>query len=152
MELELVRLINTNNAVQVRNFICNLEAKMRELPNVMLGDCYPLEHTFGEGIYVRQITMPAGHLIVSKIHKYAHPYFILRGECSVLTENGVVRLKAPYHGITKAGTKRALYIYEETVWVTVHATHKTNLEEIEEEIIAKSFDEVPLSYMEGELV
>ena len=42
----------------------------------------PLVHNFADGMYIRQITMPAGQIIVSKIHGQTHPYFILEGDVS----------------------------------------------------------------------
>lgn len=128
---------------EVRSKILEFENKLREVPDAMVGDCFPLKHTFVDGAYVREITMPKGALLTSKIHKVCHPYFILKGEVSVLTDKGVERLKAPYSGVTQAGTKRVLYIHEETVWTTVHVTKKKNLKNIEKEIIANSFEELP---------
>ena len=131
----------------VRDKIIKLESKIRQIPGHLENDCFPLTHTFTPGLYIRQITMPKGYLIVSKIHKYEHPYFVLSGDVSVLTEQGVVRIRGPFSGITPAGTKRVLYIHEETVWTTVHATKETDIEKIEEEIIAKSFDEILPDYV-----
>lgn len=129
-----------------RNKIQEFEEVMGQIPGSHRGDwdeC-PLTHTFdADDIYVREIFMPKGMLIVSKIHKASHPYFVLKGDLSVLTETGEVRIKAPFYGITPAGTKRLLFIHEDTVWVTVHATNETDLEKIEDDIIAKSFDELP---------
>jgi len=123
-----------------REDIAEFEKKVSKMPGVKHGDaCAPLTHTFTDGCYVRQITMPKGMIIVSKIHKTNHPYFVLKGDVIVGTENGTIRIKAPYSGITKAGTKRILYINEETVWVTVHVTKETNLKKIEQQIIAKDF-------------
>ena len=120
------------------------EDKLRQAPGALEGDaCAPLKHTFVDGAYVRQIVMPKGMLLTSKIHKKLHPYFIMKGDVSVLTEEGVVRLRAPYHGITKPGTKRVLYMHEDTTWITVHVTNNKNLDKIEQEIIAKTYDEVP---------
>ena len=65
----------------------------------------------------------------------------MKGECCVMTEEGPVRIKAPYYGITKAGTKRVVYVNSDMVWVTVHATKNTDLDAIEEEIIAKDFND-----------
>ena len=137
-----------------RENVCTLEEQIKSLPGAVIGDSEvcPLTHTFTDGMYVRQIFMPKGMLIVSKIHKYEHPYFILSGDVSVLTEDGVVRLKAPYSGITKAGTKRVLYIHEDTVWTTIHRTNSKDLKKIEKKIIAKSFDEVPKNLKENLLL
>lgn len=100
-----------------------------------------LNHVYCDGSYVRQITMPKGVILTSKIHKIQHPYFIMQGECSVISEEGTVRLRAPYWGVTEPGTKRLLYIHETTIWVTVHVTNKKDLSEIEKEVIAKDFEE-----------
>lgn len=127
---------------EVRNKILEFESELAKVPGAMFGDCFPLKHTFADGCYIREISVPKGHIIVTKIHKVAHPCFILAGDCSVLTEKGIQRIKAPFHMITPAGTKRIVYVHENTVWVTVHVTRKKNLKKIEQEIIATSFDEL----------
>lgn len=120
------------------------ENAISQLPGAKFGDdACPLIHTFGDNLYIRQITMPAGITLTSRIHKTTHPYFVISGECDVLTEDGVVRIKAPYWGMTKAGTKRVLRIIKETVWVTVHSTKETELDKIEEEVIAKNYEALP---------
>lgn len=101
----------------------------------------PVMHEFVPGAYIRKIFMPAGTLLTSKIHKTRHPYFVMTGHCTVATENGTEEIVAPKHGITEPGTKRVLYIHQDTVWITVHPTDETDLEKIEDQIIAKSFDE-----------
>lgn len=143
--IEKAKVKETSQITDFRNKVQEFEDAMCQIPGAHRGDwdeC-PLTHSFAEGIYIREIFMPKGMLIVSKIHKATHPYFVLRGDLSVLTEDGEVRIKAPFYGITPAGTKRLLYIHEDTIWITVHATNETDLEKIEEEIIAKSFDELP---------
>lgn len=108
----------------------------------------PLEHSFGDGCYVRKIFMPAGTYIISKIHKITHPYFVMCGSALVATEDGVNIIEGPYQGMTPAGTQRALYILSDMVWITVHVTNETDLDKIEEEIIAKDFDEVDQTLIE----
>jgi len=105
----------------------------------------PLKHTIVGGLYIREIFMPKGQLMTTGIHKKEHPFFVLKGDVSVLTENGVNRIKAPYNSITKPGTKRIIYIHEDTVWITVHATEKESVPEILEDIIAKDFDDPDIS-------
>jgi len=140
---QIVEVSHEVDSLSIREKILTIEDKMREHPDAMIGDCCPLKHTFVDGAYVREITMPKGMLLTSKIHKICHPYFVLKGDVSVLTEEGVKRIKAPYSGITQPGTKRVLYMHEETVWTTVHVTKETDLEKIEKEIIAEIYDEVP---------
>ena len=101
----------------------------------------PTKHTFAGGCYVREIYNPANLLLVTKIHKVDHPYFLMSGKMSILTEDGIIEIEAPHHGVTKAGTKRVIYTHEPCTFVTVHATHTTTPEEVEEEVIAKSFND-----------
>lgn len=99
-------------------------------------------HNFADGQYIRTIVMPKGLVVTTKIHNQNHPFFIMTGEVSIFSEQGVQQIKAPYHGITKRGTKRVLYVHEECVFITVHCTDKLDLKEVEEECIAKNFSEV----------
>jgi len=122
--------------------IMDIEALIKEIPGVLVGrESMPLEHFFGDGCYIRKITMEPGYIITSAIHKKLHPYFVMTGEVSVLTEQGEVRIRAPYFGMTPAGTKRLLFIHKKTIWITVHVTDKTDLAEIEKEIIAETFQD-----------
>lgn len=129
---------------EIINKMLEFESAIGQMPGAKFGDdACPLRHTFADGLYIREMTAPKGMLNVSKLHKTNHPYFILKGDVSVLTENGIIRIKAPHSGITKAGTKRIVYFHEDTVWITVHATEETDLEKIEDEVIAKTYDELP---------
>lgn len=126
------------------NKMLEVEAALANVPSARFGDdCGPLEHTFADGLYVRQFSGLKNTIVVSKLHKTNHPYFVLKGDVSVLTDKGSIRIKAPHWGITKAGTKRILYFHEDTVWITVHATEETDLEKIEEVVIAKTYNELP---------
>lgn len=97
----------------------------------------PVEHFWAEGSYGRQITMPAGTLIVGKIHKHSHVNVISKGHCLVYTEqDGVKELVAPCTFVSHPYTKRVVYNIEETVWTTVHVTNATTEQEVEDEVIA----------------
>jgi hypothetical protein len=101
----------------------------------------PLWHAFAPGAYARTIFIPAGTLVVGKIHKHAHLNILIRGRVSVATEEGPMELEAPRVMTSKAGTKRVVYTHEPTLWTTIHLTDKTDIEQIEDEIIAKSYEE-----------
>lgn len=142
METEIVKL--SVSPPEVRKGMIKLEDAMKRHPNALIGDNdkNPLKHSFADGCYIREIFNPAHELIVTKIHKLAHPYFLLEGEMSILTEEGVKRIKAPHYGITPAGTKRVIFTHTDCVFVTVHVTKERDLTKIEEEVIAKTWDEI----------
>lgn len=109
-----------------------IEATLAKLPQV---EC-PVIHRLTPGLYSREVRMFENMMVTSKIHKTEHQFVILSGDVSVWTEHeGVTRLKTGDVGITQAGTRRLLYMHKETRWVTFHPTTKTDLAEIEAELI-----------------
>jgi len=126
--------------------IMEFEEKFSMCENVRTGDdlekICPVKHYHVPGAYIREIFMPSGILLTSKIHKKQHPFFVMLGDCSVITDSGIERIVAPHFGITEPGTKRLLYMHKDTIWITVHPTELTDINDIEEEIIAKSFAEI----------
>jgi len=105
---------------------------------------FPTSHHFAPSQYGREFTMPAGALVVGKIHKHAHVNVISKGKCIVATFEGEQCYEAPITFVSSAGTQRVVYCLEETVWTTFHSTDSTNVEEIEQEIIAKDYDDCKL--------
>lgn len=100
----------------------------------------PLNHTFLPGVYMREIFMPAGSKVTSKIHKERHAFFVMKGSANVwIDEVGWQLIKAPYSGVTEPGTRRVLKILEDCFWITVHSNpdDTEDLDLIEERIIEK---------------
>ena len=131
-----------------RMLITDFAKALSQVPGITFGDnakC-PLTHKFVDGIYVREIFMPKGTVCVGKIHKHRHPNFLMKGRVTVVTEEGgVEQLTAPLSMISPAGTQRAVYVHEDTIWITVHSNpdNETDLEKIEDFVIAKTYDELP---------
>ena len=130
---------------QFRTGIMKVQENLENHPNGLTGEALeklnPLKHSFADGCYIREIFNPKGQLLVTKIHKVTHPFFLMKGDMTILMEDGIKRIKAPHYGITPAGTKRIIYCHEDCVFITVHATKLTDIKAIEEEVIAKDFDE-----------
>lgn len=96
----------------------------------------PIVHRFAPGLYIREMTLPAGVLTTSMEHKTAHAFVVSKGKIEVISENeGAVIYEAPYCGITQPGTRRMAYAVEETVWTTFHVTEETDVETIANEIL-----------------
>jgi len=120
-----------------------LSSELHKNPNFITGDkvqkLNPLKHMFADGCYIREIYNPAGQILLTKIHKKKHPFFLMEGEMLVLTDKGIETLTAPHYGITEPGTQRIIYSKTGCKFVTVHATENTNIEEIEKEVIADNY-------------
>lgn len=102
----------------------------------------PINHHFSKSVYAREMKMPKGAMIVGKIHKYQNLNILSEGEVSVLSVDGVMRVKAPFTLVASPGAKRVIYAHSDVTWTTIHGTDETDLEKIENEFIAKTYDEV----------
>lgn len=129
----------------IRENLINFEDQLKEQEDSFIGDndICPLKHTFSDGIYVREIFIPAGTYIVGKLHKHEHPNFLMNGTVDVITEAGMERLTGPLSMISPAGTKRALKAITDLVWITVHhnPTNTQDPKKLEKIIIANSYKE-----------
>ena len=50
----------------------------------------------------------------------------------MLTEDGLVRVKAPFTVVSPPGTKRIAYAHSDCTWTTILATEETDPEKMEE--------------------
>jgi len=135
-----------------REWICGLEKSLLEISEYPQGDrpdC-PLVHSFGGGMYVREIFIPAGMMLTGKIHKHEHPNFLMEGKVSMITEDGGAKImEAPQSMLSPAGCKRALFTHTPTWWITVHLNpngHSEFNDNYEGELIAKDFMELEMRY------
>lgn len=111
-----------------RVLIQRVEEEIKRLPQVQI---LPV-HIFAEGLYARQIRIPKGVMLTGRVHKKEHLNFLSLGDITVWTEDGVLRLQAPYVLVSRPGTKRIGYAWSEAVWTTVHAWHGSHdIEEVE---------------------
>jgi hypothetical protein len=107
----------------------------------------PKDEKYGCCTYAREMMIPKGTLIIGKIHRHQHLNFISMGKVVVFTEFGEKHLEAPCTFISEVGLKRAVYAEEDTLWTTVHMTEfesEAELDKIEQEVIAPSYDEMGL--------
>lgn len=111
-----------------------IEAKMLTLPQVDV----PLRHSFAPGVYMRQVLMPAGSLILGHCHKTEHFNIVLTGKALVLIDGQTYAIEAPYAFKSGVNVRKLLYIVEDMVWATIHPTDETDLGKLEELLIDKS--------------
>ena len=111
----------------------NLSQTIVEAENIMLdmpqADC-PVVHHFGNGIYIREVTMPAGILAIGHIQKFAQNNFLLQGKIAMIGEGGVKILEAPLFFVGEPGRKMG-FVIETVVWQNIWATDETDVEKLE---------------------
>lgn len=100
-------------------------------------------HHFCEGLYARELFIPAGTLIVGKIHLWESITFMLRGEMIIFSSDvGTVRIKAPQTFLAPAGTRRVAIVLADTVVTNVLHTHSKDPIEIEAACSVDSAEEL----------
>jgi len=107
--------------------------EMLELPQVQCD----VEHVFADGLASRLVAIPAGTVLVGKMHRRSHMNFLLKGKMklwSASTETFVV-VEAPRMVVSPAGEKRMAETLTDCVWATVHATDAKTPEAMEAELI-----------------
>lgn len=113
--------------------IQHLQATLAQLPQV---EC-PVRHFFAPGLYTRECTIPAGAVVVGKMHRHQHPTFLMSGTCRINTDRGMETITGPHIWISQENAKRALLTVTDCVFATVHLnpTDTTDLEAIEADVI-----------------
>lgn len=110
-------------------------------------------HFFAPGMYLRELTVPAGMLLVGKTHRYAHFLIVTKGRAEVLSEFGRDVVEAGHISVSQAGVKRVVLAIEDTHFVTVHlnASDTQDLTIIEAEHIAPEVNALSAPQKQGAL-
>lgn len=111
-----------------------LQKYMLQLPQVQ---CDVL-HRFGPGLYIREVSAPAGTLAIGHHQRYEHLNIMLKGKVTMLNDDGTTTtLQAPLMFVGKPGRKVG-YIEEDMVWQNIYATTETDVEKLEEQLLDKN--------------
>lgn len=111
--------------VDMRARVERLEAILEGQPQV---EC-PVRHHFAPGVYMREMTVPAGVIATGAVHKTEH-LTIVAGHCLLTTDDGPREFVGYTTFLSKPGAKRAIQAIEETIVTTVHPTEETDLDKL----------------------
>lgn len=119
--------------------------KAFELQRAIFNELAPVEsevvNHFSKGVYGRELRVPAGSVIVGHIHKFENMNILLEGDMSVTTDQGVKRVGPGFMVVSPPGTKRVAFAHTACRWLTVHGTHETDIDKIEQQFIVHSEQE-----------
>lgn len=112
-----------------------LEAAIRAQPATSLR--WEISHHFAPGIYAREMRVPAGAVITSKVHKFENLSILSKGRMALYLDDGTVReVSAGFHIVAPAGSRRVAFVLEDAIWTCMHNTDERDLEKIEAHFIA----------------
>ena len=115
----------------VENYLSTLESKMSELP---------VRHYFCNGMYARELFIPAGIVLTGAIHKTEH-LCVMYGDIEIQSEDGGGRYTGYQTFVSKPGAKRLGYTFSDTYFTTFHPTPLTDVDELEKVLLAKTYKE-----------
>lgn len=104
------------SAQELRERILSWEEYAKAQPQVEI----PVTQYFSRGVYVREITIPAGVIATGLIHKHECLSIVLEGTMEVVTAEGPMAIEAPMVFESPAGVKRAGRALTDCRWLTIH--------------------------------
>lgn len=131
---------HSTDPVVVRKWIRELGASMRALPEADPKQL-DVKHTFQDGMYMRELFIPAGVLLVGKIHKLPCLNIVSTGRLSLLTEFGARTVSAGFTAPSQPGIQKVGYALEDTVFINVFRTDVTDVALIDNVIAFDTLEE-----------
>ena len=111
-----------------------VESHLLDLPQA---EC-PVVHHFGPGIYIREVTLPAGTLAIGHAQRFDHLNIMLTGAVAMVGDDGQTKvLRAPMIFVGKPGRKLG-YVLETCIWQNVYATDERDIDKLEAMFLDKS--------------
>lgn len=88
-------------------------------------------HHFSDGLYAKEMLLPAKHFAVSHAHAYDHLSILAKGDVTVEVEGLRTEYKAPACINIPAGLHHTITAHEDSVWFCIHATEEKDPEKID---------------------
>lgn len=111
-----------------------IESTLLEYPQE---DC-PVIHTFGPGLYIRELRLPAGVFAIGHKQKYDHMNLFLRGRMLVPDGEGDIKEVTAPAMFTAPPGRKVGYVLEDVVWLNIYPVEETDVETLEEMFFEKS--------------
>lgn len=81
----------------------------------------PLKHIFAQGMYIREMFIPQGVCLTSKVHLHENVFIVSMGVINIIDENcEITTMIAPFTGVSKKGTRRMGYALSDTIFSSIH--------------------------------
>lgn len=96
-----------------------------------------IQHHFSDGVYARQMVLPAGHFAVTHGHEYDHLSILASGAVSIVVDGVECSYRAPAVITILAGQHHRIEAQEDAVWFCIHATSETDPQRLDEVLIRR---------------
>jgi quercetin dioxygenase-like cupin family protein len=94
-------------------------------------------HHFSDGLYAKQMHLPAGYLAYSHKHTYSHLSLLAKGVAVVTTDHGSQTYRAPACINIVANEHHEILALEDVTWFCIHATTETDADKVDQVLIGE---------------
>jgi quercetin dioxygenase-like cupin family protein len=108
----------------------------------------PIKHSFADQLYIRQMDLKKGHVILGAVHNHLHVWFLLKGKVIINNNGEKIEHIAPCYTVSKPGSQRIILALEDAIFVNVHKnpTNNKDIAELEKEIVSMTIEEYNNKY------
>ena len=126
--------------------VYELEKELSKLPQLD----EDLNHHFMGGVYIRELKIPRGALIIGKRHRHKTCNILMKGKMAVYSEEtGQAEIiEGPLAFESQPMVKKMAYCFEECIFMNIHPTEETDLKKVEDIFIIPE-EEYLLTVMKG---
>tara|TARA_Y100000592_G_C5437228_1_gene301390 strand:+ start:1015 stop:1458 length:444 start_codon:yes stop_codon:yes gene_type:complete len=116
----------------------NIEGFYGDGKNIPVIDEIPITHKFADQLYIRQMDMKAGQIVVGAIHNHLHVWFLMTGRVLINNNGKKVEHIAPCYTVSEPGSRRVIYAVEDSIFINVHKnpSNTKDIKELEKEIVS----------------
>ena len=134
------RLEEFQNAMIANN---NIEGVFGDGKSLVNNELIPITHNFSDQLYMRQMRMPAGSIVVSAVHHTDHFWFLMTGKILVTTNGETIEHIAPCYELSIKGAKRLIHCIEDCIFINVHKnpTNTKDMSLVEDNLYSFTIDE-----------
>lgn len=100
----------------------------------------PFTESLQQGLYTRTLFIPRGCELVGKIHRKPCVNIVAKGDITIMTETGLMRVQAGYSVTSPAGIQKIGYAHEDTIFINVFRTDETEISKIEKDLICEKHE------------
>ena len=134
------RLEEFQNAMIANN---DIEGVFGDGKSLINNELIPITHNFSDQLYMRQMRMPAGSIVVSAVHHTDHFWFLMTGKILVTTNGETIEHIAPCYELSIKGAKRLIHCIEDCRFINVHKnpTNTKDMSLVEDNLYSFTIDE-----------
>ncbi|MES1989220.1 MAG: hypothetical protein V4440_14545 [Pseudomonadota bacterium] len=96
-----------------------------------------ISHHFSDGLYAKEMFLPAGYTALSHSHVYSHLSILAKGKVMVVANSVESTYTAPVCINIAAHIHHEITALEDASWFCIHATNETDINKVDETLIER---------------